>query len=206
MERTFAEMRGARVSSGRSWLCVLLWVACCLVPTAWAEEGPRSGVEQALRAGLAILNDPSLQEDVKIEGVRAVFLPLFDFSEMARRSLGSHWRRRTPEERTEFTRLFGALLEKSYTSRIAGFRSQRMHFTAEEVDGRYAQVDTRIVDRQGRRFDIDYRLHRVEASGKWLIYDVIVQGISLVNNYRAQFNRVINRSSYESLVAKLRAR
>ena len=206
MERKFAEMRGARVSSGRSWLCGLLLVACCLAPTAWAEEGPRSEVERALRAGLAILGDPSLQEDARIEGVRAVFLPLFDFPEMARRSLGAHWRRRTPEERQEFTRLFGALLEKTYTSRIAGFRSQRVHFTGEEVDGRYAQVETRIVDREGRRFDLDYRLHRVEAAGKWLIYDIVIQGISLVNNYRAQFNRVINRSSYESLVAKLRAR
>lgn len=193
------------MSSGRSWLCSLLVVACCLVPAAWAEGGPRSEVEQALRAGLAILGDPGLQEDARVERVRAVFLPLFDFPEMARRSLGSHWRRRTPEEREEFTRLFGALLEKTYTSRIAAYRAQRVHFTGEEVDGGYAQVDTRIVDRDGRRFDIDYRLHRVEAAGKWLIYDVVIQDISLVNNYRAQFNRVINRSSYASLLAKLRA-
>ncbi len=205
MERTFAEMRDARVSSGRSWLCTLLLVACCLTPAAWAEEGPRSEVEQALRAGLAILGDPGLQEEAKIERVRAVFLPLFDFPEMARRSLGSHWRRRTPEEREEFTRLFGALLEKTYTSRIAAFRTQRVHFTGEEIDGRYAQVDTRIMDREGRRFELDYRMHRVEATGKWLIYDIVIQDISLVNNYRAQFNRVINRRSYESLVAKLRA-
>lgn len=193
------------MSSGRSWLCSLLVVACCLVPAAWAEGGPRSEVEQVLRAGLAILGDPSLQEDTRVERVRAVFLPLFDFPEMARRSLGSHWRRRTPDEREEFTRLFGALLEKTYTSRIAAYRAQRVHFTGEEVDGRYAQVDTRIVDQEGRRFDIDYRLHRVEAAGKWLIYDVVIQDISLVNNYRAQFNRVINRSSYASLLAKLRA-
>lgn len=177
-----------------------------MAPTAWAEQGPGSKVEQALRAGLAILGDPSLREDARIEGVRAIFLPLFDFSEMARRSLGSHWRRRTAEEREEFTRLFGALLENTYTNRIAAFRSQRVHFTGEEVDGRYARVDTRIVDHEGRRFDLDYRLHRVEATGKWLIYDIVIQDISLVNNYRAQFNRVINRRSYESLMTKLRKR
>ena len=193
------------MGSGRSWLCMALLTAFCMAATAWAEEGPRREIERALTVGLAVLNDPNLPEHAKIERVRAVFLPLFDFQEMARRSLGSHWRRRTPAEREEFTRLFGSLLEKTYTNRIAAFRGQRVHFTGEDIDGGYAQVDTRIVDRDGRRFDLDYRLRRAQATGKWRIYDIVVQDISLVNNYRAQFNRVINRRSYESLVAKLRA-
>ncbi len=206
MGRSFAETGGLRVSPGRTWLCRLLLAACCLVPSVWAEEGPRAGIEQALRAGLAILADASLPEEARINGVRGVIMPLFDFSEMARRSLGSHWRRRTPEEREEFARLFGALLEKTYTSRIAAFQGQRVQVTGEEIDGGYAQVETQVLDQEGRRYDLDYRLRRVESNGKWLVYDIIFQDISLVNNYRAQFSRVINRSSYDNLVARLRAR
>ena len=123
---------------------------------------------------------------------------------MARRSLGAHWRRRTPEQREEFTRLFTRLLERTYASRISSYNGQRMHFVREAIDGRFAQVDTRIVDQEGRRFDVDYRLHRVNNPGEWRIYDIVIADISLVNNYRAQFNRVINRTSYEALVTRLR--
>ena len=123
---------------------------------------------------------------------------------MARRSLGAHWRRRTPEQREEFTRLFTRLLERTYASRLSSYSGQRIHFVGEEIDGRFAHVDTRIVDDEGRRFAVSYRLHRVNNPGEWRIYDIVVEGISLVNNYRAQFNRVIDRTSYEALVAKLR--
>ncbi|MDE0355164.1 MAG: ABC transporter substrate-binding protein [Deltaproteobacteria bacterium] len=204
MEQTFAEKRGVRGGSGRSWLCTILLVAGCLASTAAAEDGPRHEIERALRLGVSILGDSKLREEAKLERLRAAVLPLFDFPEMARRSLGAHWRRRTPEQRKEFTRLFTRLLERTYASRISAYNGQRMHFLGEEIDGRYAQVNTRIVDRAGRKFDVNYRVHRVSAPAGWRIYDIVIENISLVNNYRAQFNRVINRSSYESLVAKLR--
>ncbi len=204
MEQTFAEKRGVRGGSGRSWLFTILLAVGCLVSAASAEDGPRREIERALRLGVSILGDSKLREDAKLERLRAAVLPLFDFSEMARRSLGAHWRRRTPEQRKEFTGLFTRLLEKTYASRISAYNGQRMHFLSEEIDGRYAQVKTRIVDREGRRFDVNYRLHRVNDPDGWRIYDIVIENISLVNNYRAQFNRVINRTSYESLVAKLR--
>ncbi len=204
MEQRPVEKRGVRGGSGRSWLCTILLVLGCLASTAAADEGPRREIEKALRLGVSILGDSKLRDDAKLERLRAAVLPLFDFPEMARRSLGAHWRRRSPEQRQEFTRLFTRLLEKTYASRISAYNGQRMHFLGEEVDGRYAQVKTRIVDRAGRRFDVNYRVHRVGNPRGWRIYDIVIANISLVNNYRAQFNRVINRTSYESLVAKLR--
>ena len=204
MEQTFAEKRGVRGGSGRSWLCIILLVAGCLASTAAAEEGPQREIEKALRLGVSILGDSGLGQDAKLERLRALVLPLFDFPEMARRSLGAHWRRRTPEQRQEFTRLFTRLLERTYASRISAYNGQRTHFLGEEIDGRYARVKTRIVDREGRRYDVHYRLHRVSNPDGWRIYDIVIENISLINNYRAQFNRVINRTSYESLVAKLR--
>ena len=204
MEQTFAEKKGVRGGSGRSWLCTILLVAGCLASTAAADDGPRREIERALRLGVSILGDAKLREDAKLERLRAAVLPLFDFPEMARRSLGAHWRRRTAEQRKEFTQLFARLLEKTYANRISAYNGQRMHFLGERIDGRYAQVNTRIVDREGRKFDVNYRVHRVGDPSGWRIYDIVIENISLVNNYRAQFNRVINRTSYESLVAKLR--
>lgn len=183
---------------------MLLAAAGCLATTAAAEQGPRSEIERALKLGVTILGDPKLSEAAKFERLRGAVLPLFDFPEMARRSLGAHWRRRTPEQREEFTTLFTRLLERTYASRISAYQGQRVHFLAERVDGRYAQVDTRIVDREGRKFDVDYRLHRSGDPGGWRIYDVVIADISLVNNYRAQFNRVINRNSFEALMERLR--
>ncbi len=204
MEQRSVEKRDVRGGSRRSWLCTILLVLACLASTAAAEEGPRREIERALRLGVSILGDSKLRDDAKLERLRAAVLPLFDFPEMARRSLGAHWRRRTPEQRQEFTRLFTRLLERTYASRISAYNGQRMHVLGEKIDGRYAQVNTRIVDRDGRRFDVNYRVHRVSDPGGWRIYDIVIENISLVNNYRAQFNRVINRTSYESLVAKLR--
>lgn len=204
MGQTLAEKKGARGSSTRRWLSTVLVVAACLASTAAAAEGPRREIEKALRLGVSILGDSKLGEEARFDRLRAAVLPLFDFPEMARRSLGAHWRRRTPEQREEFTRIFTRLLERTYASRIASYNGQRMHFVREEVDGRFAQVDTRIVDRAGRRFDVAYRLHRVGGRGEWRIYDIVIENISLVNNYRAQFSRVISRTSYEALLAKLR--
>ncbi len=204
MEQTFWEKKGGHGSSIRSWLCTILLVVGCFASTAVAEEGPRQEIEKALRLGVAILNDSKLGDNARFERLRTAVLPLFDFPEMARRSLGAHWRRRTSEQREEFTRLFTRLLERTYARRIASYNGQRMHFIREAIDGRFAQVDTRIVDQEGRRFDVDYRVHRVSNPGGWRIYDIIIEDISLVNNYRAQFNRVINRTSYEALAAKLR--
>ncbi len=204
MGQAFAEKKGARGSFRRSWLCVVLLVTGCLASTAGAEGGPRSEIEKALRLGVSILSDSKLGENSKVERLRTALLPLFDFPDMARRSLGAHWRRRTPEQREEFTGLFTRFLERTYASRIASYNGQRMHFVGEEIDGRFAQVDTRVVDEEGRRFAVNYRMHRVNDPGEWRIYDIVIEGISLVNNYRAQFNRVLNRTSYEALVAKLR--
>ena len=206
MEQTFVEKKNGHGSSGRSWLCTILLVAGCFASTAVADEGPRQEIEKALRLGVSILSDSKLGESARFESLRAAVLPLFDFPEMTRRSLGAHWRRRTPEQREEFTRLFTRLLERTYASRISSYKGQRMHFVREAIDGRFAQVDTRIVDQEGRRFDVDYRLHRVNNPGEWRIYDIVIADISLVNNYRAQFNRVINRTSYEALAKRLRDR
>jgi phospholipid transport system substrate-binding protein len=172
--------------------------------TAFAQTDPQQELKQAIDQGLEILKQSGLNDDQRIAKLRTVVYPLFDFPEMAKRSLGSHWRKRTPEQRREFTKLFTNLLEKTYARNIASYDGQQVVYTGEKLDGKYAQVDTKIVDKNGREFEVDYRMF--DRDNRWRIYDVVIEDISLVNNYRAQFNRVITQNSYEQLVDRMRGK
>ena len=126
----------------------------------------------------------------------------FDFTEMARRSLGPEWRRHSPEEQKEFVKIFTDLLERAYLEQIESYNDQKVRYVNEHEDASHAQVDTKIVDSKGQEFSVNYRLHN--ENGDWKIYDVVIEDISLVNNYRAQFNRVLASSSYQELVRRLK--
>jgi phospholipid transport system substrate-binding protein len=125
---------------------------------------------------------------------------------MARRALAIHWRERTPQEQQEFVRLFRDLVEGTYINRLESSIQEKreIQYVGEQVDGSRATVKTTVVTRRNQQVPIDYRLQK--ADGRWLIYDVLVEGISLVNNYRSQFNRIITSSSYNDLVQKMKNR
>ena len=136
--------------------------------------------------------------------VRQVAATLFDFNEMARRTLSLHWSDRSPQEQEEFGRLFTELLERSYLTTIGNYRLATITFQGETVEGSSARVRSRLtVDRQ-REIPIEYRLSR--SGGRWGVYDVVVEGISLVSSYRSQFNTIIRASSFAGLMDRLRNR
>ena len=175
------------------------------VPSAFAGAA-REQVQSAIEKVTAILNDPNLKSDAKkserIERLRQVIFPKFDFAEMAKRSLGSNWQRRTPEEQQEFVKLFRELIENSYVENIDSYNGEKVNIVGEKQEKDFAQVNTKIVNNKGEEFTVDYRL--LQSSGDWKIYDVVIENISIVNNYRSQFNRVIAKSSFEDLLQKLR--
>ena len=186
------------------------WIAFAIIvslsaPNASQAGDPTERIRFVVEQGIEILNDSKLGSKngkmTYLDRLREVVYPLFNFPEMARRSLGFHWRRLTPEERQEFITLFTDLLERSYASKIDLYDGETVVFTGEVVDDRYAQVDSKIVSKKGEEFAVDYRLLRTD--GDWRIYDVVVENISLVNNYRSQFNRVIANSSYEELIRRI---
>jgi phospholipid transport system substrate-binding protein len=127
---------------------------------------------------------------------------LFDFEEIAKRSLGAYWRRLDPQRQKEFVTLFTDLLEKTYASSINLYDGQKVAYTGETVDGDYAEVNSKIISKKGEAYSAGYKLHRVD--GKWRVYDIVAEGNSVVNNYRSQFNRVIVNSSVEELMKKLK--
>ena len=180
-----------------------------LVQPVWLAAGvPGDQVRQTTDKLLAILKDPQLKGESKKnerrDKLKELIYQRFDFTEMARRSLGSEWRRRSPEEQKEFVKLFTGLLERAYLDNIESYNGEKFRYLKEQEDNNHAEVDTKIIDNKGQEFSINYRLHKV--NGDWKVYDVVIEDISLVNNYRSQFNRVLATSSYEELVNRMKGK
>lgn len=174
-----------------------------LESAAWAgqpTEQLRAYTDQVLK----ILQSPALTLPERREAVRQLAEEVFDVSETARRALGPHWLQRTPAERDEFVKLFANLLEQTYIARIDEFGGEKLTYVSEQVDGDRATVRARITTRNGTEVPVESRLVRKE--NRWLIYDILVENLSLISNYRSQFDRVIRTTSYEELVKRLKTR
>ena len=176
---------------------------------SFAQAGPTVQVKSTIDRVLDVLKDPTLKGEEKdlVRGrvLKEVIYARFDFPEMAKRSLGVHWRKRTAQERQEFIDIFADLLERSYRKKIERYTDQEIVYTSEQVDGKYGVVSTAIADkRENLEIPIEYRV--IRHDGDWLVYDVVIDGISLVSNYRSQFNRIIQRESFAELVKKMRVK
>jgi len=163
-------------------------------------EELRGRVDQVIK----MLQRSDLQGDERRTAVRKVANDIFDFQETAKRSLGRHWQPRTPAEREEFTRLFADLLEHAYIGKIERYSGENVSYVAESVEGDQATVRTKILTKQGSQVPVDYRMLR--QGDRWRVYDVIIEGVSLTANYRTQFNKIIQTSSFDELVTKLKAK
>lgn len=184
----------------------LLLVASVLSPVRAAGGLPTDQIKATVDKALVVLRDPRLKPTAKIkerrEQLKQILFARFDFTEMAKRALGANWRRRTPKEQEEFVRLFTELLERAYADIIESYTDERIVYVGERLDGSYADVNSKIFTGKGEEFSINYKAHLV--NGEWRVYDVVVENISMVNNFRSQFNRVIANASYEELIRRLR--
>jgi phospholipid transport system substrate-binding protein len=188
---------------------IALLSALLLLPVpALAAESPMQQLKATIDQLLVTLQDPALKGEAKVadrrKAVRRIAEQVFDFEETARRALGPHWRTLGPEQRKEFVGLFADLLEQAYLSKIEQYAGERIQYAGERVEGELATVATRFTTKQGTEVPIDYRMHT--RDGRWLVYDVVIEGVSLVSNYRTQFNSIIRTSSYDELVRKMRSR
>jgi phospholipid transport system substrate-binding protein len=184
-------------------LCAVMLAALLATLTALeaAAGPPTDQLKGAIDRVVKIVEDPSLKGDDRVAdrraAVRKIADEIFDFNEIARRALARHWQPLTDKQRAEFVSLFSDLLERSYMSKIELYGGER-------VDGEIATVATRIVTKNGTEVPIDYRL--LKKGDRWLVYDVNIEGVSLVSNYRTQFNKIIQTASFEDLIQKLRAK
>jgi phospholipid transport system substrate-binding protein len=174
----------------------------------WAENSPleviRSTTNQALEVLKSSPGREKAQRQQQLDQMWEVVLPKFDTEEIARRSLGTHWQELTEEQKKEFTQLFIELIKKNYSGTLSRYTTDAQFiFDDERIEGEQAEVQTRMKSTsQDKPFSVVYRLHRKGES--WLIYDVVAENVSLVQNYRNQFSRIIAKSSVEGLFATLK--
>jgi phospholipid transport system substrate-binding protein len=180
-------------------------LALVLAAPAWAGA-PTDQLKMQVDRVLKVIDDPALKDRPKDKRavVRKIADDIFDFGETAKRSLGRHWAARTQAERDEFVKLFGDLLERSYISKIELYGGEKIQYTGDRIEGDSASVMSKLVTKSGSDVPIEYRMLR--RGDRWLVYDVIIEGVSLVANYRTQFNKIIQTSSYAELVRKMKSR
>ena len=194
----------------RGWWILILSVFWLSAIGIAAAGEPTNVIRQTTEQVLKILEDPKLQGPEKRAErqaqLHAISDQAFDWPEMARRALATHWRGLTPQQQQEFVGLFRDLVEGTYMNRLetATQEKQDIQYVGEQVDGSRAAVKTVVVTKRNQQVPMEYRLQKED--GRWKIYDVLVEGISLVNNYRSQFNQIISSSSYDALVQKMKAK
>ena len=195
------------IGGGSRALTLAIFFILAFTQESWATtatEQLKSTIDQVL----ATVNAPALKGDGRaVErriAVRKIANESFDFTEIARRSLGRHWQPLSEVQRTEFVGLFGDLLERSYISKVELYVGERVVYGSERVDGDLAIVNTKIMTKNGIEVPIDYRLLRHDD--RWMIYDVNIEGISFVSNYRTQFSKIIQSGGYNSLIEKMKTK
>ena len=190
--------------------CAVILAALFAILTAReaAAGPPTDQLKSAIDRVVRIVEDPSLKGDDRVverrTAVRKIANEIFDFNEIARRALARHWQPLTDKQRVEFVSLFSDLLERSYISKIELYGGEKIQYVGERVEADTATVATRIVTKNGTEVPIDYRL--LKKGDRWMVYDVSIEGVSLVSNYRTQFNKIIQTGSFEDLIQKLRTK
>jgi phospholipid transport system substrate-binding protein len=195
------------LKSKPSILCAFNLVLAILLLSTTAHAGLATDqIKATVDKALVVLRDPKLKPAAKLkerrEQLKQILFSRFDFTEMAKRSLGANWRRRTPQEQEEFVRLFTDVLERAYADIIESYSDEKIVYLNERIDAEYADVNSKIFTGKGQEYTINYKAHLV--GNEWKVYDVVAENISLVNNYRSQFTRVITKDSYEELVRRLK--
>ena len=155
---------------------------------------------------LNILRDPKLKaqsaKEIKKDKLRVVYVNMFDEVELSRRSLGMNWNKLNNDQRQEFVKLFEQVLEKAYADKILAYTNEKIQFTKESmISGNLAEVRTRVIT-ASREIPITYRV--ISKDGAWRVYDVVIENVSLVQNYRTQFNDILAKNSPEQLLEILR--
>ena len=176
--------------------------------SVFATISPKEQVKTTVDKVINILKDPKYKGQSKAQQKRAALRTeiskVFDFEEMSKRTLGIYWKERTPQEKKEFVELFKDLLERSYSGKIESYTDEEVVYTDERIEDRYAEVKTKIITKEKKEIPIDYRLYF--TGNNWKVYDVVIEGVSLISNYRSQFNKIIRTQSYQELVKRMKTK
>jgi len=188
---------------------ITLLTAACLITATTAFATVTDTIKKTVDEVIHIVGDKELKkknnEQRRRAAIKKTIATIFDSQEMAKRALGKHWKQRTPVEQKQFSELFATLLENSYAGKIESYNNEKVVYTKETLDGDYAEIKSKVITPKQDEYTLDYRLMKKE-NGAWMVYDVVIEGVSLVSNYRTQFNKIITTNGYPELVKKLQAK
>jgi phospholipid transport system substrate-binding protein len=178
----------------------------CIFLANNAFAGATDEVRKVVDNVVKIVSDKEMKKNdsKRRQELKKTISVIFDYGEMSKRSLGKNWNQRSANERKQFTDLFATLLENSYAGKIESYNNEKIVYIKENIDGEYAEVKSKVVTSKRDEFTLDYRL--LNKDGKWMAYDVVIEGVSLVSNYRTQFNKIIASEGYPALLKKLQTK
>ncbi len=197
-------MRNKIIAVSFILFCLAFIMPCKGVSASVVTDEVKKTVDEVVQ----IVSDKELKQPRNEQKRRAALKQavgrIFDYGEMSRRSLGANWKKLTAEQRKEFAGLFATLLENTYAGKIESYNNEKILYGKEQIDGSYAEVDTKVVTAKHDEYTLNYRL--LKEGNKWMVYDVVIEGVSLISNYRTQFNKIMNEQGYKELVKKLKTK
>ena len=181
---------------------------CVAVWPAQANATVTAQVKKVVDEVVRIVSNKELKkpqnEDKRRAELKDVISTIFDYGQMAKLAMGTHWKEHTPAEQKEFEQLFETLLENAYATKIEAYNNDKIVYVRENVEANHAEVKSKVITVKGEEYTLNYRL--TKRGNEWRVYDVVIEGVSLVANYRGQFNRIIKTRGYDELVKKLRTK
>jgi phospholipid transport system substrate-binding protein len=189
-------------------IILLVLVLFSFADSAMSLPSATEEVKKVVDEVVSIVSNPEMKKpenkEKRQKDLKYAISAIFDFAEMAKSSLGNHWTDLTPEQKDEFEKTFETLLENTYSKKIESYNNERIVYLKETVDGDSSEVKSKVVTSKHDEFTLDYRL--LNKGGKWMIHDVVIEGVSLVANYRSQFHKVILKEGYPALYKNLNAK
>lgn len=195
-----------RIQRSRWLVIALSFVLILGASNPVQASGVTDGLKATIDQLIGIVTSPKYKDDreTRRAKMKGIIYPKFNFVEMGIRSLGKKtWKSLTPEERREFVDVFGKLLENSYASKLESYQNEKINYNDEILKGRFAMVKTEVV-RDSGILQIDYKL--LKSDDQWLVYDIVIEGVSMIKNYRSQFSKIIHNDSFRVLMDKLNAK
>ena len=182
------------------WIVIGLMASLAMGSVSFAGSEITGKLKSTIDKVIAIVKDENLKKDGRRVALRKAIDERFDYRQMVMRSLAKNWDLRSDQERQQFISLFKSLLENSYASKLESYSDEKINYLSEVIKGKYALVKTEVV-RPSSTIAVDYKL--IQENGDWQVYDFVIEGVSMIRNYRSQFTKIIRKDSYEVLVQKL---
>ncbi|MBU0969544.1 MAG: ABC transporter substrate-binding protein [Proteobacteria bacterium] len=190
---------------GKSVFFLMVILFFCSAASVGASPA-QDQLKQTIDSIIAVLKNPEFKSETQKENRRVALKKIvaerFDFEKMSQLSLARHWKERTESEKSEFVVLFGRLLEDTYIAKVEAYTDETVVFLNERIEKKKAQIDTKVATKSVE-IPINYRMYTRE-NGQWMVYDVVIEGVSLVGNYRSQFGQILEKDSFEVLMDKLK--